>query len=198
MQEIKILFALKAEANSLINHSPLRFSKVNKRRFEAIYKEKKITLIISGVGREQTERTLTSLSPTSESLIIKAGSCALLPPELELFTPYLPSFVTDGSRQIELSPPEMGGFAATPQGAFTVTKPLTDSNLHPVILAKEAAFVEMELFYIMNHFRDHHHKLALLCGTDRGDGSAFKDFFTNIKRVSESLKDALLKLIDGM
>lgn len=198
MSEINILFALKVEANSLLHHSSLRFEMVTKRRFEAEYNNTKINIIISGVGREQTINTLTQLCPGVDSLIIKAGSCALLSNELQLFQGYLPPFVTDGKGLIALSPQVNGGTVSPNSGVFTVEKPLTDAALHAPLLEQGAAFVEMELYYIMEHFREHPRKMALLVGSDRGDGAAFADFKANIKRVSDVLRDELMQILKAV
>jgi len=195
--KIAIIFAYIKEANPFIFQSKFKFKKESSSLFSYIDANNSIDVFISGIG----QKTFSFINKTDLSeydLIIKAGTCAVIDPALSVLTTYIPNFIGNETDKISINTKRVDFLnkidnLLLDKGLLTLDKPLFNEELHNDYLTKGFSFVDMESFYIIKKYPDK--TFSLIAGTDTGSSSGKKDFFSNLNKASDILKNSLTNLI---
>lgn len=199
-KNIIILFALKKEANSLLNQSILKFKSYSKNEFFCEYNNYNITVLITGIGnKSKNDPRIINLN--NNNLLIKAGTCAILDDNIPILTPIIPQFVGFDKKiiKLELSFPDSKvqnrvKLLVINKGLITVKKPLLNKKKGQEYLNKNFAACDMETFYLIEKYKNIPF-IPLLVGTDRGDKKSIISFIKSLSKASEILRDEIIKII---
>jgi len=194
---------MKSEIGALLFHSKYKFKKENS-CYICIINDTRIRVFITGIGRDSTLKFAEKNCFNNASLIIKAGTCAVLGNETELLRSLIPSFVSHNDETLKLDLGNLPCYIKSKincltiaKGLITVDKPLTDPKKGKEYLNKNISLVDMETFHLLKKYQDFPF-VPLLIGTDWADKFTLMDFLKNLKKASEILKDALLDIIDNI
>ncbi len=196
-KNILILFALKKEANSLLNHSGLKFEGLTKNKFFCKSNNYNITLCITGIGKK-AKKTFEYIDLKDACLIIKAGSCAILDENISLLTPIIPKFIgyNDQKYTVDISLlNEKIKSIIIDKGLITLDKPLLNKKKADEYYKNNYAACDMETFYLIEKYNGTPF-IPILVGTDRGDKKSILDFLKNITKASGIIKDQIIKIIE--
>ncbi|HOJ64763.1 MAG TPA: hypothetical protein PLE45_10120 [Spirochaetota bacterium] len=199
--EVFLIFSSYKEANSFIYQSGIDLEKIRPDYFTGKYKDLNIKLYISGIGEEYTEIFLNKFNLEEESIIVKAGTAAIIDPDMDILNSFVPQIVCFEDKMIDLKATKNFTFLQDLINDKIINKRLLTTKL-PLINKEKAmeffdrgySFIDMETFYFIDRLKENF-ILPLLVGTDRGDCNAKKDFLKNISKASEILKDSIMLLL---
>ncbi len=200
-KNIIILFALKKEANSLLNQSGLNFKKISKNEFFSEFNNYNITVKITGVGGQSLKKT-DIINTKNNTLIIKAGTCAILNDKIPLLSPIIPKFVGYNEKKIDVDLSLIDTKIKTKinlmvidKGLITLEKPLLNKKKAKEYFNNNFTAADMETFYLIEKYKNTPF-IPLLVGTDRGDKKSIIEFFKNLSKASNIIKDEIIKIIN--
>ena len=134
--------------------------------------------------------------------IIKAGTCAVLDNDIKLKKIIIPKFIkySENDRELNLSNLPLNILNLFEpyimnEKLLTVDKPLFSKKKSEKLYREDITFIDMETFHVAEKFNKEI-VIPVLVGTDRGDGSTMKDFFLNIREVSDILRDFVITIIN--
>jgi hypothetical protein len=204
---IFLFFAMIKEADAILHQSIFKFTKVTEANYKAIYNNTCINLILTGIGKKNIDTLIRqNLFPLGEvnpidTLLIKAGTCAVINPEIELSKIIIPLLVCYQNKEIKLNLTEtVKPFNHIIEKSFfssrliTLDHPLISTEKSKTLLNQGYSFVDMETFFILNQFPNLP-LIPLLVGTDRGNKSAKINFLKKLSAASQLLKEKLTELI---
>lgn len=188
-KKISLIFASLKEANQLLNHSKIKFKKIN----NIFYSSEKINIHITGVGKKKVCSWLKSvdMKQFEGTIIIKAGTCAVFDYSLELLRIFIPSFVLYNNKKISINlNNDFENFKNLKhdKGLITLDKPLSDKKTAEIFFKQNLSSCDMETYFLVEAFKDFIF-IPILTGTDRADEKAIFDFLKNIKKASMVLKE---------
>jgi hypothetical protein len=194
---VLILFAHKTEANAFLFHSGINFIKKDRRIYQASYGQIKLHVSITGIGKNAVGAFLKNICLDSFPIIIKAGACGVIDPEMPVLKPLVPSFVSYCEKRIQLkafSNKKIEEQFRIDKGLMTLDKPLSDSLKASQLLKQEIGCVDMETFFILENVCAHQQFIPFLIGSDRAGKTACFEFIRQIKTVSKLLGNGLIEL----
>ena len=201
-KNIIILFALKKEANSLLNQSGLKFKKLSTNEFFCTFNNYNITVNITGIGGQSLKKT-DNINIKNNALIIKAGTCAILDNKIPLLTPIIPKFVGHNEEKIDVDLSLLDIKIKTKikpmvidKGLITLEKPLLNKIKAKEYFNNNFIAADMETFYLISKYKKTPF-IPLLVGTDRGDKKSVIEFIINLSKASHILKDEIIKIINN-
>ncbi|MCK4798355.1 MAG: hypothetical protein KAT05_13320 [Spirochaetes bacterium] len=199
---IIIFFSSIKEANALLYQSNLKFKKKNDIQYICLYKEYKIKVIITGIGKDSINNLENEFSDIF--FIIKAGTCAVIDNSLSLGIPIIPLFVGYNGINIPLVLSKLPSSIKKrinkmiiKKGLSTLDEPLSAEDKAIILLQNDYAFADMETFFIIDKFKKYPVIPILVC-TDRGNKDAKKDFLKMITKASEVLKKVIINIIGDL
>jgi len=201
IKEIIILFAIKNEADSLLNHSEIKFKK-EKGFHSGVHNGYLIKVYIIGIGKSNVVKWLNAFKIIeNECLLIKAGTCAVLNDDIELLQAIVPSYLGYNDSKIDIDFDKIPDAMVKKikkyihkDGLVTVDTPLTDRAEADKLLKKNYHFADMETYFVPEKLTGYPF-LAVAVGSDRGDKNSTSEFYANLPKVSECLKNTLIEII---
>ncbi|MBP7551853.1 MAG: hypothetical protein KA885_00365 [Spirochaetes bacterium] len=203
-KDIIIFFALPNEANSFLNHSKIKFSKISNIAYNSPYKDISIKVFITGVGKKAVEEFFSSSSfDSNSSIFIKAGTCAVIDDNLDILKRYVPLLISDGSEVITIDKKaenfikERKNIALVGKKLISLEKALNSKDLRQRYANINGAFVDMECYYVAQNLNGAIF-IPLLVGTDYGYGDVDNDFMSNLNNASKLLSESLIDVIENI
>lgn len=187
---IVIFFSSLKEANALLNQSVLKFIKEDS-FYTSNYKDKKIVVYISGIGRVKTTDFLDNTLIPANCRSYKFGTCGITDPEIPLLKIVIPQYVSFENHEIKTQFEERLRDFYIESRLLTSETPIFDEEMAKNLCRKGYGLVDMESFFIMNRYKT----IPVITGTDRCCKESKDIFFANLNKASFVLKNFLEKVI---
>lgn len=198
-KNILILFASLKEANALLFQSNIHFEKLSAEEY--IYKNKNnVKVIITGIGNN-SNKNISRIILANNTLIIKAGTCAVLDPNEDILIPVIPKYVSNEEETIETYSDNLPNKVLkvikkylSHKKLLSLNRALENPNDAKKYFKAGYAFIDMETYHMKKYFNNNIF-IPILIGTDRGFANVKNDFLNNLNNASLKLKNIIEKII---